>query len=322
MIEEVDTWVGTLLDELDQSGVANDTMVVFTADHGEMLGYRSMIGKNNLYDDAVRVPLLMKFPGHIAAGTVVDRPVGHLDMFATMMDFLGHSSSDNSDGKSLRPVIAKVNYNPTYDDGITVSEFGASKMIRHGSWKLMIAREPTSVYPDQLYDLVSDPFEVSNVLDQGASLSPTMVGKAEHLKCLLLEWMARNDGGQHQYYSQADIPGISARRTWKTLPQWQSDVQIQLDAPVFVDGLWRTSAWLFIGRTQPGVLIVNSISLTGVGSDLFTLSRSRGRIRGTGYMSIQISLASAAVIDPSTLAVQVVIQSNVYDRRVVNIVPW
>jgi arylsulfatase A-like enzyme len=83
LVEEVDTWVGHLIDQLNLSGLANQTMVVFTADHGEMLGAHELRGKGNLYEEATHVPLIMSFPGEIPSVKVVSEPVSHLDVFAT-----------------------------------------------------------------------------------------------------------------------------------------------------------------------------------------------------------------------------------------------
>jgi hypothetical protein len=328
MIEQVDAWVGLLLDELDQQGARNNTLVVFTADHGEMLGSHGLKGKAVLYEEAVRVPLLMRLPEVIAQGTVVQRPVGHIDVFATLMDYMGYSALDGSDGKSLRPAISSSGYRETYDDAVAVSEAGGAGlhfMVRHGTWKMFIATPASSTTQDMMFDVGSDPFEMQDFLAVGNVMTPALVGKAEHLKILLLEWMLRNDGSQ-KYFSQPNGLGYTAaianRRTWRTVDQWQSDVNLAFDTPVYVNGLWRSTAWLYIGRTTPGLLLIKNVSLMGNGAQLFALSDRRGRIRQNGFMRIRISFESATVIDPSTLAVQVVIQSNVYNRRVISIVPW
>lgn len=83
LVEEVDHWVGLILDKLDRLRLTNKTLVVFTSDHGEMLGAHGRVGKGNLFEEAIRVPMVMSFPGEIPAGRVVNQPVTHIDVFAT-----------------------------------------------------------------------------------------------------------------------------------------------------------------------------------------------------------------------------------------------
>ena len=74
MVTEVDDWVGKILQRLDELGLADNTLVIFTSDHGEMLGDHGMHSKNIFYEGSVHVPLLMRLPGVIPAGTVVQTP--------------------------------------------------------------------------------------------------------------------------------------------------------------------------------------------------------------------------------------------------------
>jgi arylsulfatase A-like enzyme len=75
MIEEIDDWVGKLLNKLDEVGASSNTLVIFTSDHGEMLGAHAMLGKQILLEEAVRVPLIVSFPERITKKTKVAQPV-------------------------------------------------------------------------------------------------------------------------------------------------------------------------------------------------------------------------------------------------------
>ena len=286
------------------------------------------------------MPWLMRLPGVIEAGTVVERPVSHLDMVATILDYTGQSQLDQSDGQSLRNVIGGTPYDSEHETDYVVSEVGygperdigsfARLMIRVGRYKLMMVKEATSDAPDMLFDLVEDPYEMNNLLDE-SSMSLRLVGKAEHLKILLVEWMERNNGGIAKYYSnpkfngnvgRGDIVEIRNRRTWRLVDQWQSDQVITLDRPVEVNGNWRTNAWLYIGRTTPGVLKVSSVVVNGAGRKYFTLSHTSATIQSEDYIRIRISFVSAKEVDPSTIDPIIVIRSNVYARREVRIQTW
>ena len=87
LCEEVDYYVGLLLNKLDEKGIASNTFVIFVADHGEMLGAHGMREKNVFLEESAHVPLLMRLPGKIKAGTIVEETVATLDCFATTLDF-------------------------------------------------------------------------------------------------------------------------------------------------------------------------------------------------------------------------------------------
>ncbi|GKY99188.1 hypothetical protein MPSEU_000874200 [Mayamaea pseudoterrestris] len=338
MIEQVDNWIGVLLDELETQGVANNTLVAFTSDHGEFLGAHGMGGKMGLMEEALRVPFIMRLPGKIKQGTIVERPVGaHLNLVATLLDYAGLSSIDVSDGTSLRSLITGRSYNEFYDDDFCVSEDTEVSvlgefpnfMIRQGDWKLLIAKKADINSPDMLFNLADDPYEMDNLLSR-RFLSMQVTGKVEHLKCLLLEWMSRNDGGAAKYYSSprnnhgqgdGDMQEVTHRRSWNEVRQWISDSKLTFNPPVLVDGVWRSNAFLYIGRTTGGTLRVKSISLSGTGQQYFSLSQTKGIVKINGHLRIQVSFASESPVDPSTLDVSIVVSSNVSTRKVI-IVPW
>lgn len=325
LVEEVDTWVGTILDELNKQGMADQTMVVFTSDHGEFLGGHGLQGKFGFYQEVIRVPMIMRLPGEIDAKSFIHAPVSHLDFLATVMDYLGYSDQQNSDGKSLRPLISGKSYRQDYDDEYAVSQNHKGFMVRHGSWKLIIPTLATSTNPDMLFDVVADPFEMRNLIELSGSTA-AVIGKAEHLKCLLLEWMNQHDGVAG-YYSQpptdSAIHKVRSQRTWDTADFWVSDPTLELKPPVFVDGEWRSNAWLYIGRTRPGgTLNISDISLVGVGRSYFILDASSRTIAPDDYMRIKVAFKSSILVEMAALDVQVVIESNVGSRRVIPILPY
>jgi len=173
MIEEVDIWIGRLLGSLENAGVRDNTLVIFTSDHGEMLGSHALAGKGVLYEEAARVPLLLSFPGKIPENHVIRTPVSHMDVFATILDYVaaGRPDLDQSDGTSLRRFIEQSSFNQFYDEQTVMVEIDKripvngkrfsrsidsmpNFMLRHGDYKLIIPRAAPSPVMDMMYNLV------------------------------------------------------------------------------------------------------------------------------------------------------------------------
>ena len=102
----VDRMVGRITAALERAGVADDTAVVFTTDHGEMAGDHGMLEKRSFYEEASRVPLLMRAPWLSPGQQRVDGSVGHVDLVPTMLNLIGESIPDHLEGKSLVPVLS------------------------------------------------------------------------------------------------------------------------------------------------------------------------------------------------------------------------
>jgi arylsulfatase A-like enzyme len=188
LVTEVDDWVGRILHRLDELGLADNTLVIFTSDHGDMLGDHGMSSKMKFYEGADHIPLLMRLPGVIPAGTVVHVPVSHIDLFPTILDYCG-MPAPAADGNSLRGLIEGK------DDGkgrYVVSEWDSDSlpgfMVFDGRWKLMVGRSPDARSVDALYDLQRDAQEVNNLLGPPSDLKQYQ-GEAERLKALLVTWL-------------------------------------------------------------------------------------------------------------------------------------
>lgn len=97
----VDTHLGAILETLDRCGLAGNTIVVYTSDHGDMMGSHRLLHKGFMYEESVRVPLLMRVPG--ARPGRVARPVSQIDLVPTLLDLMGERVPAHLEGKSLRP---------------------------------------------------------------------------------------------------------------------------------------------------------------------------------------------------------------------------
>jgi choline-sulfatase len=161
MITELDRMVGSVLDELEKTGQLDRTLIVYTSDHGEMLGENGLWFKNVLLENAARVPLIMAGAG-LPRGKAVETPVMHVDMVATMLELAGLPRDPKLRGHSL---IALAQGRPDTHPGIAYSESHSegnctgSFMIRKANWKYMYA----SGYEPLLFDLKRDPGELQNL---------------------------------------------------------------------------------------------------------------------------------------------------------------
>lgn len=154
----IDRQIGRLLDWLEESGQAATTNVVYTSDHGDMLGKFGMWWKCSLYEDSVRVPVIAAGPD-FAAGSVVDTPVDLLDVQASIFHATGAERPEEWAGRPLQEIA------PSDSDRVVFSEYhghgtrSGAYMIRKGGWKLIYYMEA----PHQLFHLGEDPHELHNV---------------------------------------------------------------------------------------------------------------------------------------------------------------
>jgi choline-sulfatase len=166
-ISYVDERIGMVLDALRATGLDSDTVVVFTADHGEFLGERGLWYKMSFLEPAARVPLFISGPG-LAGGRRVDAPVSLLDLAPTLLDVAGVDAGGvPTDGSSLAGLLGSAS---SAGRGPVVCEYHAegvnapAAMIRSGRHKLIVCGED----PDLLYDLEADPLERSNLAESAS----------------------------------------------------------------------------------------------------------------------------------------------------------
>jgi choline-sulfatase len=160
-ISEVDEYVGAIWDQLEKSGQLKDTIFVFTADHGEMLGAHGLWYKNNLYEEATHIPLLIA-GGGLPKGKQIDTPVSHMDLVYTLLEWAGAERPDSLRGHSLTPMIRGEGledhpgyaYSESHSEGNCTGSF----MIRRGDWKYL----HFTWFDDLLFNLKEDPGEFTN----------------------------------------------------------------------------------------------------------------------------------------------------------------
>ncbi len=165
----MDWCMGRILDALEEFKLGDHTLVVFTSDHGNLLGQHGMMDKTvgTFYDDLTRVPLLMRLPGEIPAGRTTDALVATVDLAPTILDYAGAAPLASAHGHSLRGVIAGSDkgYEAVFSERGLPTKAGYSRMIRTRDWKLCVLPRGER----ELYDLKQDPDEVRNVVEVPAN---------------------------------------------------------------------------------------------------------------------------------------------------------
>jgi len=179
----VDWNVGRLLDALDRLKLASNTLVIFMADHGDMQAGHSMQGKTNfsIYEETTRIPLLMRLPGRMPAGKVVQTQAGSCDIQPTILDYLGIKSQAAIHGSSLRGYIEGREdlERPIFNERERGRD-NFQRTIRTIPWKYVYCSSGES----QLYHLEKDPGETKNLIADAGSAATR-----KKLHADLVRWM-------------------------------------------------------------------------------------------------------------------------------------
>ncbi|MEW6359353.1 MAG: sulfatase-like hydrolase/transferase [Planctomycetota bacterium] len=188
MVEDVDRQVGQVLEALRQTGQEENTLVIFTSDHGEGLGSDHWTGKMMFYDDEAAVPLIVSWKGTTPAGRI-DREhlVSALDVLPTICDYAGVQPPPSMRGESLRAVIEKPDQ-PGHE--FVASEMaghlggsGRSFMVRTKKYKYMVFPSAEGERFEMLFDMDSDAGEMKNLAGDAA-----LAGELERHRQLLAQW--------------------------------------------------------------------------------------------------------------------------------------
>ena len=166
MIERMDQAIGRLIETIDQTLGLQETLLIYSSDHGDMAGEKGLFWKTNLYEGSVRVPMIFALPGTIRKNENIKQPTSHLDLGSTLIDLCGGPKLPETDGESLLELLkGKTPENP---NRVVVSQLADNKgdnpsaMIRKNEWKLVSHQG----YPEpQVFNLHNDPEEVNDLAD-------------------------------------------------------------------------------------------------------------------------------------------------------------
>lgn len=180
LITHMDEQIGRILAALAQAGYADNTLVIFSADNGLALGSHGLLGKQNLFEHSMRVPLVIAGPG-IPKGRATRALTYSFDLFPTLCDVLGLPAPDDLAGESLRPLW--TGQRRRIRDSVFLAYLTTQRAVRDERWKLI-------AYPAvghlQLFDLRRDPHETTNLVDQ-----PRYAAHLARLQQLMAQWQAK-----------------------------------------------------------------------------------------------------------------------------------
>jgi arylsulfatase A-like enzyme len=179
LVTLVDRSIGAILECLERCGLANDTIVVHTSDHGDSLGAHHLFGKETMFEEAARVPWLIRLPGQTRRN-IISYPVSHIDFIPTLLDLLSQPIHFQCQGKSLLPLIQDdavtpgnviLEWAPNRTKVKKGSRLARRRMIKRAveestrtvvsedGWKLCLRDKDSN----DLYNLNDDPFETRNL---------------------------------------------------------------------------------------------------------------------------------------------------------------
>ena len=217
LVHRMDEMIGQVLSALESAGMLDNTLIVYSSDHGDHIGERGLWWKHTFFDESVKVPLVMRLPGVLPSGESRKQVVNLIDLSQTLLEAMGAETLPHADGRSFWSVARNKDaawHNETFSEYCTdpVPHWTGGRavqqrMLRVDNWKLCIYDNESP----QLFDLATDPLEQNNLAEH-----------AEHRKTLnrlheriLQDWQPQEIASR-----------MKARRIEKDiLQQWATNVQ-------------------------------------------------------------------------------------------------
>ena len=169
-ISFMDAQVGHVVDALDRLGLADNTVIVFTSDHGYHTGEHGLWQKMSLFEESARVPLLIVAPNVAKPGTVAKAPVGLIDLYPTLAELCNVPAPENLQGQSLVPMLKDVSVQGRGWALTQVTRGGTARVPRYFGYTLRTPRWRYTQWDEgqqgrELYDHQTDPSELTNLAD-------------------------------------------------------------------------------------------------------------------------------------------------------------
>ena len=182
LVTEVDCSIGAILQKLEQAGLTDDTILMHTSDHGDMMGAHGLVGKEVMFEEAVRVPWIVRLPGQ-QRQISISQSVSHIDFMPTVVDLLGKPAMPDSPGKSLAPLLRGESLPPESvfmewhpgrhnramkktriarkEDAARALNESTRAVVTPDGWKLCLRNGDLN----ELYNLKADPGESRNLFN-------------------------------------------------------------------------------------------------------------------------------------------------------------
>jgi arylsulfatase A-like enzyme len=185
----MDSCIQSIFTALERHGIMDETIVILNGDHGETLyDHACWFDHHGIYDVTLHVPLIIRYPGRVPAGTRVTGYSQHKDLVPTILELAGISEETSFDGASLLPMVDGTE--ASHEEEFYITE--CTWMRKHGwrtpEWKLIVALEPDFHFkpPVELYNLVKDPHEDNNLAEQEPDVVAYLRGRME-------AWIAKRE---------------------------------------------------------------------------------------------------------------------------------
>lgn len=200
----VDESVGKVMDYLKANGLEQNTMIIYMGDNGFSFGEHGLIDKRHAYEESMRVPLLIKYPPFIAAGSSTEAMVQNIDIAPTLLEFSGVKIPTNMQGQSFLNVLKGTT--PKHKDKIFYEYYWEYMFpqtptmfaVRHGQFKYIHYYGQWT--QNELYDLKNDPDEINNLIAQ-----PQYQQMAKEMSGELFNWL-ESTGGMQIPLKRNDVP--------------------------------------------------------------------------------------------------------------------
>ena len=215
LVHEIDDHIQSILKVLEEEGLAKDTIIVYSSDHGDFVGNHGLVEKmalwHNFYEDTLHVPLIFNWPGHIGQGLVRPDLVELVDIYPTLLSLCGIPAPA---GYPLagRDLSATLLHESSVGRKYAISENWTqacviSNRFKYGKW--LNSPDPKLDYRtwgNMLNDRVSDPNEVTNLINDSAH-----VATVKEMEASLEEWLDKTDDtGRREFYTRRKIPYLRA----------------------------------------------------------------------------------------------------------------
>lgn len=217
-VSRIDTATGQLLEELEALGLRENTLIVYTSDHGLCCGHHGIWGKGNatlplnMVEESIRVPMIFNQPGRLFGGQRRQEPVDHLDLFQTLANYAQIELPEEEDyfpGRSFFPLLDNSDSLPDWRD-VQFGEYGNLRMIRTRTHKL-VCRIPDG--PCELFDLLADPRETINLF-----AAPEQQQLVQQLMTQLEQHFTRYEDPMKSGLRVRDLPRHNHTEAWR-LPE-------------------------------------------------------------------------------------------------------
>ncbi|MEN8724959.1 MAG: sulfatase-like hydrolase/transferase [Lentimonas sp.] len=192
-ISQIDHHLGRVFDELKKRDQWDNTLVVFTSDHGDSMGEWMMIGKSHMLEGASKVPMILKTPGkNPQAGTTVENITNGIDLYGTFLA-AGGITKESAQQPSSRNLLPLVNGSSSDWNDETFSIIGRERnecltMLRTKRWKLVHRSTPDSRMLFELYDMQADPEETNDLYPESKDKLETKALQAKLINWLDEQW--------------------------------------------------------------------------------------------------------------------------------------